>query len=290
MDNSVIDTEGVQDVGESVQAGIDTLFRNGWEGAVKTILFAAVLFVVCLVVKTILLRLLDRALNKLTHVEKSLHTFIRSMANILLWFVTLMVVAEALGINATSLLALVSILGLAVSLSVKDSLSNLAGGLTILGTKPFKVGDYVEIGETGGTIQEIGLVYTKLTTLDNRQILLPNNMVVEAKVTNYTTEPLRRVDLVVSASYDAPVEKVKATLQQVLTSHPKVLLDPPPVARLSGYGESAMDYTIRAWCENADYWPVYHDLLEGVKEAFDREGISIPYPQVEVKIHNNGRP
>ena len=95
------------------------------------------------------------------------------------------------------------------------------------------------------------------------------------------------MDLVVSASYDAPVEKVKATLQQVITSHPKVLLDPPPFARLSGYGESAMDYTIRVWCENADYWLVYHDLLEGVKEAFDREGISIPYPQVEVKIHKN---
>lgn len=108
------------------------------------------LLVICLVIKAILLKLLDRGLNRFSQVEKSLHTFIRSMANILLWFITLMVVADSLGINASSLLALVSILGLAVSLSVKDSLSNLAGGLTILGTKPFKVGDYVEIGETGG--------------------------------------------------------------------------------------------------------------------------------------------
>ncbi len=152
------------------------------------------------------------------------------MANILLWFITLMVVADSLGINASSLLALVSILGLAVSLSVKDSLSNLAGGLTILGTKPFKVGDYVEIGETGGTVQEIGLVYTKLTTIDNRRILMPNSLVVDAQVTNYTTEPLRRVDLTVSASYDAPVEKVKQTIQGVLKDHDKILLDPPPFA------------------------------------------------------------
>lgn len=287
MDTAVIDTENVEEMEQSVGAWVHSVFRGGWEGAMKTFLFAVILFVLCLVVKTILLRLLDRALDKLTHVEKSLHTFIRSMANILLWFVTLMVVAQSLGINATSLLALVSILGLAVSLSVKDSLSNLAGGLTILGTKPFKVGDYVEIGDTGGTIREIGLVYTKLTTLDNRQILLPNSTVVEAKVTNYTAEPLRRVDLVVSASYDAPVEKVKAALGQVITSHPQVLLDPPPFARLSGYGDSAMEYAIRVWCENADYWTVYHDLLEGVKETFDREGISIPYPQVEVKIHPN---
>lgn len=149
------------------------------------------LLVICLVIKAILLKLLDRGLNRFSQVEKSLHTFIRSMANILLWFITLMVVADSLGINASSLLALVSILGLAVSLSVKDSLSNLAGGLTILGTKPFKVGDYVEIGETGGTVQEIGLVYTKLTTIDNRRILMPNSLVVDAQVTNYTTEPLR---------------------------------------------------------------------------------------------------
>lgn len=287
MDTSVIDTESVQEMEQSVGAWVRAFLRGGWEEALKTVLFAALLLAVCLVVKAILLRLLDRALDKLTHVEKSLHTFIRSMANILLWFVTLMAVAESLGIDATSLLALVSILGLAVSLSVKDSLSNLAGGLTILGTKPFTVGDYVEIGDTGGTIREIGLVYTKLTTLDNRQILLPNSTVVEAKVVNYTSEPLRRVDLVVSASYDAPVEKVKATLQQVISSHPKVLLDPPPFARLTGFGESAMDYAVRVWCENPDYWTVYHDLLEGIKEAFDREGISIPYPQVEVKLHPN---
>ena len=202
MSTETIDTETLEN---SVQAGVDNLFRSGWEGALKTILFALLLLVVCLVVKAILLKLLDRALDRLTQVEKSLHTFIRSMANILLWFVTLMVVADALGINASSLLALVGVLGLAVSLSVKDSLSNLAGGLTILGTRPFKVGDYVEIGSNSGTIQEIGLVYTSLTTVDNRRILVPNSVVVDAEVTNYTAEPLRRVDLKVTASYDASV-------------------------------------------------------------------------------------
>ena len=152
MSTSTIDTETLEN---SVQTGVNQLLRGGWGEALKTILFALLLLVICLVIKAILLKLLDRGLNRFSQVEKSLHTFIRSMANILLWFITLMVVADSLGINASSLLALVSILGLAVSLSVKDSLSNLAGGLTILGTKPFKVGDYVEIGETGGTVQEI---------------------------------------------------------------------------------------------------------------------------------------
>ena len=281
MSTSTIDTETLEN---SVQTGVNQLLRGGWGEALKTILFALLLLVICLVIKAILLKLLDRGLNRFSQVEKSLHTFIRSMANILLWFITLMVVADSLGINASSLLALVSILGLAVSLSVKDSLSNLAGGLTILGTKPFKVGDYVEIGETGGTVQEIGLVYTKLTTIDNRRILMPNSLVVDAQVTNYTTEPLRRVDLTVSASYDAPVEKVKQTIQGVLKDHDKILLDPPPFARLSGYGDSAMEYTIRVWCENGDYWTVYHDLLEEIKTAFDREHISI---HLEVKLHQS---
>ena len=281
MSTETIDTETL---GDSVQEGVNNLFRSGWEGALKTILFALLLLVVCLVVKAILLKLLDRALDRLTQVEKSLHTFIRSMANILLWFVTLMVVADALGINASSLLALVGVLGLAVSLSVKDSLSNLAGGLTILGTRPFKVGDYVEIGSNSGTIQEIGLVYTSLTTVDNRRILVPNSVVVDAEVTNYTAEPLRRVDLKVTASYDAPVERVKQTIQEVVNAHELVLSDPPPFARLSEYGDSALEYVVRAWCANADYWTVYHDLLEQIKVAFDREGISIPYPHMEVKL------
>lgn len=284
MTTETIDTEALE---SSVQSGFDNLFRNGWEGALKTVLIALLLLAICLVVKAILLKLLDRALDRLSHVEKSLHTFIRSMANILLWFVTLMVVADSLGINASSLLALVGVLGLAVSLAVKDSLANLAGGLTILSTRPFKVGDYVEIGDNNGTIQEIGLVYTSLTTLDNRRILVPNSVVVDADVTNYSTEPLRRVDIKVTASYDAPVEKVKQTIQQVICAHELVLADPPPFARLSEYGDSALKYVVRVWCANGDYWTVYHDLLEQIKIAFDREGISIPYPHLEVKLRQD---
>lgn len=279
--DTTIDTEAL---GNTVEQGIDRLFRNGWSSALETILIAALLLVVCLVVKAILLKILDRALNKLTHVERSLHTFIRSIANILLWFVTLMVVADSLGINATSLLALVGVLGLAVSLAVKDSLSNLASGLTILSTKPFKVGDYVEIGEIEGTVQDIGLVYTCLNTLDNRRILVPNSTVVDEEVINYSTEPLRRVDLKVTAAYDAPVEEVKATIQTVIAQHEKILAEPAPFARLSGYGDSALEYAIRVWCQNEDYWTVYHDLLERIKTAFDEAGISIPYPQMEVTL------
>ena len=271
--DTTIDTEAL---GDSVQTSLNTLFHSGWESALRTIFFAILLLVLCLVVKAILLKILDRSLDRLTHIERSLHTFIRSTANILLWFVTLMVVASSLGINASSLLALVSILGLAVSLAVKDSLSNLAGGLTILGTKPFKVGDYVQIDDIEGTVQDIGLVYTSLTTWDNRRILVPNSTVVDAEVTNYTTEPLRRVDLTITASYGASVEEVKEVIQGVLTRHDKVLKVPAPFARLG--------YAVRAWCRTEDYWDVYYDLLEELKSAFDAAGLSIPYPQMEVTL------
>ncbi|MDO4516590.1 MAG: mechanosensitive ion channel family protein [Bacillota bacterium] len=272
-----------ENLSESVDQGLKTLFRGGWEGALKTVLFALLVLMICLIVKRVILRILDRGLDR-GHVDRSFHGFIRSGLNVVLWFVTIMIVAELLGINATSLVALVSIAGLAVSLSVQDTLANLAGGLTILATHPFKVGDYVVIGSTTGTIREIGMVYTKLTTLDNRRIVVPNSIVADAEVTNYSTEPLRRVDLLVSASYDAPVELVKKTLQEVMAAHEKVLLDPPPFARVNRHGDSAMEYAVRAWCENGDYWDVYHDLLEQIKEAFDREGITIPYPQMEVAI------
>lgn len=275
-----IDTENLS---ESVDQSVRKLFQGGWEGALRTILFALLVLMICLVVKRVALRVLDRGLDR-GHVDQSFHGFIRSGLNIVLWFITIMIVAEMLGINATSLLALVSIAGLAISLSVQDTLANLAGGLTILATHPFKVEDYVVIGSTAGTIREIGMVYTKLTTLDNRRIVVPNSIVADAEVTNYTTEPLRRVDLVISASYEAPVELVKKTLQGIMYSHEKILMDPPPFARLNNYGESSLEYVVRAWCENADYWDVYHDLLEQIKEAFDREGISIPYPQMEVSI------
>lgn len=278
------DTEALED---SVETAVRNLTIHGWEGALKILLTALVLLLVCLVIKRIFLRLLDRGLDR-GHIEKSFHAFIRSAVNILLWFVTILIVTQSLGVNATSLIALLSIAGLAVSLSVQDSLSNLAGGLTILSSQPFKVGDYVEIGDAAGTVLEIGMVHTKLNTVDNCRLVLPNSTVASAQVRNYSTEPLRRVDLTVGADYNAPAEQVKAALQGIMAGHEKVLQDPAPFARLSSYGDSAIEYTLRAWCLTEDYWEVYYDLLEAIKAAFDAQGIGIPYPQVDVHLDRNG--
>lgn len=277
---------GTEALEESVETAVYRFRLMEWDEVLRLALTAVILLAVCLVVKRVLLRILDRGLDR-GRIEKSFHAFIRSSVNILLWFVTVVIVAQSLGINATSLIALVSIVGLAISLSVQDSLSNLAGGLTILGTKPFMVGDYVEIGDAAGTVMEIGMVHTKLNTADNCRLVLPNSAVVSTQVRNYSTEPIRRVDLTFGASYDAPVEQVKKVILEVLEGHEKVLRDPPPFVRLSKHGDSALEYTVRAWCATGDYWDVHFDLLEEVKEAFDQADIAIPYPHVDVHLNRD---
>lgn len=268
----------------SVTKGMSTLTSNGLGGALKIILFAVILFVICLIVRKVLLRLLEKGLERSNRIEKSLHTFLHSAVNVLLWFITIMIVAQSLGVNATSLITLLGIVGLAVSLAVRDSLANLAGGITILVTKPFKVGDFIDVENVSGTVLEIGMVHTKLNTVDQCRIVLPNSKIVSARVTNYSVEDRRRVDLQISAAYDAPVEKVKRTILEVISRQEEILQDPPPFVRLSQYGESSLEYTVRVWCGNAQYWDVYYDVLEQVKDAFDREGISIPYPHMDVRV------
>ena len=275
-----IDTEAI---GESITEGLEELTRHGWEGAMKTIAFAFLLLLVGMVVKRIVMTLVDRALAR-SKIEPSFHKFIHSAAKILLWFIILTVVAESLGINATSLLALASIAGLALSLSVQDTLANVAGGLSILATHPFKVGDYVVIGSAQGYVREIGMVHTKLTTFDRQVIILPNSVVADAEVDNHSTEEIRRVSRAISASYEDPVEKVKEVLLKEFSAHPAVLADPAPYVRVSNFGDSAIEYAVRLWCKNEDYWTVHDDVMDMVITAFDREGISIPYPQMEVRI------
>ena len=275
-----IDTEAI---GESITESWQALIKSGWDGAMKTIFFSLLLLIVCLAVKRIIMAMVDRALAK-SKIEPSFHKFIHSAAKILLWFIIITVVAESLGINATSVLALASVAGLAISLSVQDTLANLAGGLSILATHPFKVGDYVVIGSAQGYVREIGMVHTKLTTYDRQVIILPNSVVADAEVDNHSTEAVRRVTRTITASYEDPVEKVKEVLLKEFSAHPAVLADPAPYVRVSDFGDSAVEYAVRLWCKNEDYWTVHDDVMDMVKTAFDRENISIPYPQMEVRI------
>lgn len=249
----------------------------------QKLLYIAVLVVVCIVVVKLLLAVVNRFLSK-GKVEPSLHAFIRTAAKIILWFLAVIIVAGSLGVNIASLVAVLGVVGLAVSLAIQGSLTNLAGGIQLLISKPFKVGEYIEANGIEGVVQEINLVHTKIQTVDNKLVYVPNSEMSSAKVTNYTAAPRRRVDLTFSASYDAPPEEVKRVIREVAGAHPKALSDPEPFVRVGAYQDSAIDYTVRVWCETPDYWDLYFDLLEQVKEAFDKNGIEMTYNHLNVHM------
>jgi len=247
------------------------------------ILSAVATAVVCLAVVKLLLALLDRALRR-SRLDDNLKKLLRTLLKCALYFVAVIVVLGCLGIEVTSLVAVLSVIGLAFSLALQNFLSNLAGGMQLLASHPFKPGDFVDAGGCSGTVTEIGMFYTKLTTPDNKLVQLPNSTIVSANITNFSAQPTRRVELKVSASYDAPTERVIGLLRQMTANHPLVLDDPEPMIHVDEYGDSAIAYLVRVWCANADYWTVYFDLVDGFKPAFDRAGIEMTYPHVKVHM------
>ena len=247
------------------------------------LLSAVLVLVICLIVVKILMTIVKRLLEK-SKLERSLHTFVRTSIKVVLLFVTVVIVATTLGINVTSLIALLSVFGLAVSLAVQNSMSNVAGGIQVLSSKPFVVGDYVEAGGVSGTVADVGIFYTKIRTNDNKMIQVPNNQIANEQIINYTSEEQRRVDMKFTASYDAPVESVKKVIEEVVSSHALVQITPAPFVRVSNYGDSAIEYSVRAWCATGDYWTVYYDLMEQIKVAFDKANIEMTYPHINVHM------
>ena len=244
---------------------------------------AVIVTAVSLLVMKLLLKVLDRALGR-SKMEAPLQRLIRSLLKGLLWSITVIVVLGCLGIEVTSLVAVLSVAGLAFSLALQNFLSNLAGGMQILASHPFAIGDYVDAGGCSGTVMEIGMFYTKLTTPDNKLVQLPNSTIVSANITNFSVQSTRRVELRVSASYDAPTERVIALLAKMAADHPLVLDDPNQMIHVDDYGDSAITYVMRIWCANSDYWTVYYDLMDGFKPAFDKAGIEMTYPHMNVHM------
>ena len=264
-----------------VEETVATLLGTPFD--MERLLSFALLLAVCLAAIKILMVLLDRLIARLK-VERSLHTFLRSGFRFLLWFIAIMILADSQGIPITSLLGMLGIIGLAASLALQGILSNLAGGIMILISKPFVVGDQIEAGGVSGIAHEIGLVYTEIRTFDNKIIFVPNGEISAEQIINYTRQDKRRVDLVFNVSYDADPAQVKGCIQAVIGAHPKALADPAPFARVSGYLDSSVAYTVRVWCATGDYWDVQSDLLEQIKAAFDAEGIELTYNHLEVHL------
>lgn len=244
---------------------------------------AVIVAVVGLLVVKLLLKLLDRALRR-SQLDETLKKLLHTLLKSALLFVTIIVVLERLGIEVTSLVAVLSVIGLAFSLALQNFLSNVAGGMQLLASRPFKVGDFVEAGGCSGTVTEVGMFYTRLATYENKLVQIPNSAIVSANIINHFTLPTRRVDLFVSASYAAPLDLVMGTLLELARAHELVLDDPAPAAHVKEYGDSAIEYALRVWCASGDYWTVYNDLLDSFKPAFDKAGIAMTYPHVNVHM------
>ena len=246
-------------------------------------LYGLLLFLGCMAVMKVILSLIDRTMTRLK-VEPTVHKFTHSCLKVLMWVITGLIVAAYLDFPINSLVTVLGVIGVALSLSLQGSLSNLAGGITVMVSRPFAVGDYVEAGGVSGTVSEIVLVYTKLKTIDNKIIFIPNGEISGEKIVNYNKQEQRRVDLTFTVSYDADPERVKEIMRQVIGAHPKALFTPEPFVRTTSLGESSVGYTLRVWCATQDYWELYYDLLEQVRAAFDREGVELTYNHLNVHI------
>lgn len=249
------------------------------------IITAAVLIVVCLAVIKIILFLFDKLVKKVK-LNPLICKILRIAVKILLLFVSLIIVLGSFGISVSSLVAALSVVGVAFSLAIQGFLSNVFGGIQIISNQPFHIGDYVDAGGESGIVREVGLFYTKLDTPDKKLIRIPNSIIANSNITNYSSAANRRVDITVTASYDDDVEKVKAVLLQLVEAHPMVLkgeeLD--PVVHVNSYNPNDVSYIIRVWSSNDNYWTVYFDIMDSIKPTFDKNGITITYPHVNVHM------
>ena len=241
-------------------------------------------FIVCLIAMKLLVKLCGKLLKSSRKMDEALRGFALSSIKIILWLLTAIIVAEALGIPTTSLVALFSVAGLALSLSVQNIMANLFSGITLLASRPFSAGDFVETAGRSGTIKSIGLFYTVLATPDNMIINIPNSDVTASSIINYSTEPSRRVDMVFSASYADSTEKVKAAIMEAVNRDERIFPEPAPFVALKEYKASSIDYSVKIWCKNSDYWNVYFAMNESVREIFERNGVTMTYEHLNVHI------
>ena len=252
----------------------------------QPILIAVFKAVIIAVVGALLIRIINRLLKKVlekSKLEKAAHSLIRTVVKTLLIIMLGLILASSLGIDVTGIVALASVASLAISLALQNMLANVIGGFTLLYTHPFGSGDFVEIAGQSGTVQEVGIAYTKLTTADNKLVSIPNSAVVSAEIVNYSVTGTRRVDVAVSASYDADPEFVVAALLEAAQDN-RVLKDKDTVATVTGYGDSAINYTVRVWVKTEDYWDVHQAVTRKIFVVFREKGIEMTYPHLNVHL------
>lgn len=261
---------------ELIDKGIDLGVEAG-----KSILIAIIIYFVGKALISLINRMLHGVMER-KKVDPAIQTFLGSLVNIMLMILLVISVVSALGVNTTSFAALLASAGVAVGMALSGNLQNLAGGIVILLFRPFKVGDYIEAQGTGGTVSEIQIFHTILTTPDNKKIYLPNGALSSGNITNYSKEPLRRVDFNVAVEYGEDIDKVRETLSGILSKDERVLLEPAPVIVLGSLADSSVNMTVRVWVKSENYWDVFFQTNEKIYNEFNKLGINFPYPQLTI--------
>jgi small conductance mechanosensitive channel len=262
---TMIQTTGV-DLGINLVTAIVIFFVGKW--------------IVSLIVKGLM-----KAMQK-GDMDITLRRFVANLARMLLMLFVIIAAIHQLGIQTASLIALLGAAGLAVGLALQGSLSNFAAGVLIVLFRPYKVGDWIEGGGVSGSVEEVQILTTVLKTGDNKRVIIPNSQIMGTTITNYSANETRRVDLVVGVSYSDDLDKVRKELEGLVAADDRILDDPAVTIAVSELADSSVNFVLRPWVNTADYWGVYFDLTEAIKKRFDEVGISIPFPQQDVHIHN----
>jgi small conductance mechanosensitive channel len=278
------------------EAATSTTSSFDWSGLLDTVVnwmtstgiklvIAIVLMIITFKIVNVITKKLYKRLQK-KNVDETIARVGSQALRISLKLVILVCLVGYVGIETASISAVIASLGVGISLAVQGTLSNFAGGVIIIVMRPFKIGDFITSNGESGTVEDIKLFYTHIVTTDNRAVVIPNGTLANNVIVNASAKDTRRCDITVSAAYGSDIDKVKTVIEQVCAENELIFKDPAPFVMLSKMGESSLDFVVRAWCKREDYWTVNFYLLDAVKKAFDKNGIEIPFNQLDVTIKN----
>lgn len=274
-------TEAVKDIyNVELSKLLETLIGFALQAG-KSILVAIIIYVVGRFIIRMVNKIVAKVLVK-RNVDLTIQSFVKSFVNVLLTTLLIVAVVNALGVDTTSFAALLASVGLAAGMALSGNLQNLAGGILLLLFRPFRVGDYITAQGESGTVKEIQILHTIIVTVDNRDVILPNGALSSGNMTNFSKEPLRRVDLTIGVEYGQDIDRVREVLQKLFAADTRILQEPAPFVALGALSSSSVDITIRLWVKSEDYWGVFFDTNETIYKTFNKEGINFPFPQLTV--------
>lgn len=287
---SPIAINSVEDVKESVEQLFSIDYSQLMDKLLEGALVVGLKIVAALLIYYVgrwfvrrVMKLMDKVYEKKS-VEKSLRSFLSGVVKVLLYVVIVLIVIQVLGINTTSLVAMIASAGLAIGMALSGTLQNFAGGVMILLLRPYRIGDYIDAQGEEGTVTKIGLFSTEIITVDNRVIYIPNSTISTSVIDNYSTSEMRRVDWTVNVEYGSDPDKVRKVLVDMLKSDSRVAADPAPVVFLVNLADSSVQFSARAWCKNSDYWGLKFDIQERIYVELPKSGVNFPFPQLDVNI------